>query len=83
MATDIEGNSISRLPVPNPYTGDPSSNLLPVYHPFNILKRCAYMGVSFFGLNHFNAYAVILHSPHVRHEWFKIGLAATIGMLAI
>lgn len=41
------------------------------------------MSISAYGLQHFNFYRVILQSPHVRHEWFKIGLAATVGELAV
>jgi len=41
------------------------------------------MGVSAFVLSKFSFYGVILRSPHVRHEWFKVGLACTILILAI
>ena len=44
-----------------------------------MLKRMVYMGISGYILQHFNFYRVILQSPHIRHEWFKIGLAATVG----
>ena len=28
-------------------------------------------------------YQTILHSPNVRHEWFKIGLATSVAILAL
>lgn len=53
---------------------------LPARHPLNILKRALYMGISLWGLHKFEVYHTILHSPDVQHEWFKIGLAASVGM---
>jgi len=70
--TDVEGGP------ENPYTGPPR-NTLSSFHPFTIMKRLGYMGISLYGLKHFNFYRVVLHSPHVRHEWFKVGLASSIG----
>lgn len=70
--TDVEGQPA------NPYRPEGLGELSR-WHPLTILKRLTYMGASLWGLNHYNAYNVILRSPHVRHEWFKVGLAATIG----
>jgi hypothetical protein len=75
---DIEGRPL----VDNPYAASSSSA-----HPTSpILKkivqnlqRLLYMAISLYGLHHFQAYQAILRSPHVSHEWFKAGLAATIG----
>ena len=77
--TDVESSNRQPAGVAptNPYSANP--NVLPRYDPLNILKRLFYMGVSAYGLNHFNFYRVVLQSPHIRHEWFKIGLAATVG----
>jgi len=72
--TDIEGRATAPS---NPYADNP--NVLPAHHPLTILKRLTYMGVSLYGLQHFNAFKVVFQSPHVRHEWFKIGLASTVG----
>lgn len=74
-AHDIEGNR----PFPNPYSTIAGPPVPGLYHPINILKRMIYSGISLFGLYHLNAYQAVLHSPHIRHEWFKIGLAATVG----
>ena len=75
---DIEGNSAQTSP--NPYTG-PGPNM-----PENIYlykaKCLLYMIISLFALQRFNFYQVILKSPHVSHEWFKIGLAGSIGKFA-
>jgi hypothetical protein len=84
--TDIEGRPL--VPPSNPYSsglgggggeGGQQQHRLPPHHPLVVLKRSVYMGISLFGLNHLDVYNVIVRSPNVRHEWFKIGLAATIG----
>lgn len=70
--------------VPNPYSTTSSSSnptLLPRYHPLNILRRCLYMGISLYGLHYYETYHTIQHSSHIKHEYFKIGLASTIGTL--
>lgn len=70
---DIEG---SRKPdVRNPY----AESVALENQYIGYLRRLVYMGISLFGLRHFKFYGVLLRSPHVNHEWFKIGLACTIG----
>ena len=72
--------------VPNPYSTTSSSSnptLLPRYHPLNILRRCLYMGISLYGLHYYDTYHTIQHSSHIKHEYFKIGLASTIGTLPL
>jgi hypothetical protein len=65
--------------VPNPYTG-PGPKLSAGDKAVDKLKRLIYMGVSlFFLIDRFNVFRATIQSPHVRHECFKIGLAATIG----
>ena len=46
-------------------------------------QRILYIIISAYALHYFKFYGVILRSPHVRHEWFKIGLAFTIGQYSI
>ena len=66
--------------IENPYNNSTSNpHILPTYHPLNILRRILYMCISLYGLNHYDVYHTIMHSSHVKHEWFKIGLASTIG----
>lgn len=63
--------------VPNPYSGpgpDLSSNLL-----IDKMKRLVYIGVSLYFLQRMAFWSAIVQSPHIRHEWFKIGLATAIG----
>lgn len=77
--TDVETNTRpdgSRPAVSNPYT---NQNLLPPHHPFTIMKRIIYVAFSTLALLHFKFYHTILHSPNVQHEWFKVGLATTVG----
>ncbi len=79
---DIESSDTQPL-VNNPYSGSSAQQSLPVRHPLNILKRCFYMGLSAYGLYKFNVYHTILHSPMINHEWFKIGLATSVAILAL
>lgn len=70
--------SDGRAAVPNPYTGEgpPSAGDL----IFDKGKRLGYMAISsYFLFKRMNFYEIVKHSPHVKHEWFKIGLGATIG----
>lgn len=41
------------------------------------------MGLSAWGLHYFQVYQAIMHSPNVDHEWFKIGLATSVAILAL
>jgi len=61
---DIEA---SRTTTSNPYSsGNP--DILPTYHPINVLWRLLYMTLALWGLHHFQAYQKILHDPNIRHE---------------
>ena len=80
---DLEGNAPrpsrgAAAPVENPYTAEPS---LPQNELLEKAKRILYIAVSWYGLEHFKFYGVIMRSPHVSREWFKVGLATTIGEL--
>lgn len=74
---DVEGQG--REVPPNPYR-DGGSQGLSRYHPLTIMQRLIFMGISGWVLiKYYNAYNVILKSPHIRHEWFKLGLGFAIG----
>jgi len=45
------------------------------------LKRIIYILISYFILSRVSFFSTLLHSPHIRHEPFKVGLAGTIGTL--
>lgn len=79
-APDIESSDTQPL-VNNPYTE--ANQPLPARHPLNILKRCLYMGLSAYGLHKLNVYHTIMHSPRINHEWFKVGLATSVAILAL
>mmetsp|Transcript_13280 Transcript_13280/g.19536 ORF Transcript_13280/g.19536 Transcript_13280/m.19536 type:complete len:175 (+) Transcript_13280:168-692(+) len=49
----------------------------------NGLYRVVVLFASIYYLHTLEFYATVLRSPKVRHEWFKIGLAASIGLLII
>eukprot|EP00540_Astrosyne_radiata_P019511 CAMPEP_0116846308 /NCGR_PEP_ID=MMETSP0418-20121206/13759_1 /TAXON_ID=1158023 /ORGANISM="Astrosyne radiata, Strain 13vi08-1A" /LENGTH=167 /DNA_ID=CAMNT_0004477533 /DNA_START=23 /DNA_END=526 /DNA_ORIENTATION=- len=68
-----------------PSVANPYSSALPEprYDPFNTLYRICVIGGSLYILHRWELYETILHSPSVRHEWFKVGLAASIAILAI
>ncbi len=75
--TDVEAE---RQPLNNPYrNGLDNVGLDSPRHPYNLLKRVLIISASLYGLDHFKVYHTVMHSPDVRHEWFKIGLAASIG----
>jgi hypothetical protein len=74
---DLEGNT-RQSNVANPYAG-PGPQLLTETRLINILKRLVYMSISGLALLKFNFFKVVLRSPHVDHQWFKVGLACTIG----
>lgn len=77
---DVESTSTTLRPsgVNNPYTSlDPA--VMPTWHPLNVLWRLLYLTLALWGLHYFEAYSKLMHDPNIRHEWFKIGLAATVG----
>lgn len=69
--------------ISNPYSSGQQPNVLPTYHPINIIKRSGYIGGALYGLHKLKAPTAILKSPTISHEWFKIGLAGTIAILAL
>jgi hypothetical protein len=76
---DIEGRPL----VENPYGAGGSAAASTQNAAINKivvnLQRLVYMGISLYGLHQFDAYKAVFQSPQVSHEWFKVGLAATIG----
>lgn len=41
------------------------------------------MGGSLYFLDEMNAYHEIMHSPLISHEWFKVGLAASLALFTL
>lgn len=56
-----------------------SHSTLPHNHPVNILYRFGVIGGSLYALHELKVFHNIVRNPDVDHQWFKIGLAATIG----
>lgn len=92
MNIDLEQSAPLRRRVATPSNGDGSGNRptlpapppeLPPRHPLQILKRSAIIGGTIYALYDFKVFHNILHSPQVSHEWFKIGLAASIAIMAL
>lgn len=77
---DVESTvPLTRRPVENPYNQE-----LGPRHPYNIFKRCGIISASLYGLHsHFQVHEKIMHSPLIGHEWFKVGLAASVAILAL
>jgi hypothetical protein len=75
---NVDPESNQSNAVNNPYS-NPQPTILPTWHPLNVLWRALYMGVALYGMNYFKAYQTLMYSPKVSHEWFKIGLAASVG----
>ena len=73
---DIEDRS--NTAAQNPYRGPGPAT--PEQMVLDKLKYTIFMLISGYALiTKFNLLNVILKSPHVSHEWFKIGLAGTVG----
>eukprot|EP00536_Pseudo-nitzschia_multiseries_P001120 jgi/Psemu1/180302/e_gw1.14.304.1 len=53
------------------------------WNPINLLWRMLWIGGSLERLYRMNTYHTIMHSPEVSHEWFKVGLAASIALFSI
>ncbi|KAL9191021.1 hypothetical protein ACHAXT_000727 [Thalassiosira profunda] len=70
-------NGASMPSIPTPPPG------LPASHPLQILKRSAIIGGTLYAMYDFNVFHNILHSPDVSHEWFKVGLAASIATMLL
>jgi hypothetical protein len=91
---DIEGNSIqySRVPttsstttqptssIENPYAESPRTKRTIADRILKYVKNIFYMTLSTYVLHRFfRFYDALFHSPYILHEWFKIGIALTIG----
>ncbi|KAL7531100.1 hypothetical protein ACHAXR_003844 [Thalassiosira sp. AJA248-18] len=94
MNIDVEESAPlrRRLATPNPNNDNPSGNRstipapppgLPPTHPLQILKRSAIIGGTLYAMYDFKVFHNILHSPDVSHEWFKVGLAASLAIMAL
>lgn len=82
MPADVE--SYGRAAVPNPYRGlGPNHATTGANMLVDKFKRMLYIGVSGFFLHRMNFWGAILRSPHVSHEWFKLGVAGTIGTFVV
>jgi hypothetical protein len=94
--TDIEGNPIlySRIPktsstvsqptsIENPYAENPRMKRTIADRILSYVKRIFYITLSTYVLHRFfRFYDAIFHSPYISHEWFKVGIALTIGTLS-
>jgi hypothetical protein len=56
---------------------------LPPRHPINLIYRAVVISGSLYGLHSMSVFHNVMHSPHVNHEWFKCGLAASIAVSMI
>jgi hypothetical protein len=82
MPADVE--SFGRAAVPNPYRGlGPNHATTGANMLVDKFKRMLYIGVSGFFLHRMNFWGAIVRSPHVSHEWFKLGVAGTIGTFMV
>jgi hypothetical protein len=90
IMTDIEGNTLSysriqtndnnanNVPI-NPYSDAPQRTKTIADRILMYAKRLFYITISVYVLHHFKLYQAIFYSPNISHEWFKVGLATTIG----
>jgi hypothetical protein len=52
-------------------------------HPVNLMYRAAVILGSLYGLHMMEVFHKVLRGPDINHEWFKLGLAATIAISMI
>jgi len=76
--TDVESVQPRANRSNNPYA-DSGSPVRSRWHPLNILQRGTWMGGSIYLLHRMNTYNNILTSPDISHQWFKVGLASSVG----
>lgn len=74
---DIESTDTQPL-VNNPYSSS-SGEQIRTQTLFDKVYRIIVLGGSLYILHIWEVYATVHRSPKVQHEWFKIGLAASIG----
>lgn len=80
--TDVETSAPPRTKrPPNPYSQ--VNEGYHRFHPANLLYRALWMGGSLYFLDKLNAYHQIMHSPLISHEWFKVGLAASLALFTL
>ena len=81
--TDVESSAPTRGNKPrNPYS-EANEGGYHRWHPANLLWRTLWMGGSLYFLDEMKAYHEIMHSPLISHEWFKVGLAASLGEFVV
>lgn len=78
--TDIEGAERQKFIQSK---GKRPSTSLPSRHPVVVLYRLVIIGGSLYGLHTMSVFHDIMRSPKVDHQWFKIGLAASIAVVMI
>ncbi len=79
--TDVETSAPPRTRPTNPYSQ--VNEGYHRFHPANLFYRTLWMGGSLYFLDKMKAYHEIMHSPLIGHEWFKVGLAASLGKLGV
>ena len=82
--TDVESSS-SRQPARRSSPGTPyqPTTTTSRWDPLHILQRGAWIGGALWLLDRWEVYQTVTTSPEVSHEWFKVGLAASIALLFV
>eukprot|EP00566_Odontella_aurita_P028353 CAMPEP_0113548110 /NCGR_PEP_ID=MMETSP0015_2-20120614/12718_1 /TAXON_ID=2838 /ORGANISM="Odontella" /LENGTH=194 /DNA_ID=CAMNT_0000448717 /DNA_START=143 /DNA_END=723 /DNA_ORIENTATION=+ /assembly_acc=CAM_ASM_000160 len=86
MRTGVDGHEERRPLAPggsSPQMPPITGGALPPNHWFYKVKRACIAVLSAYGLHELGAWHAVFRAPDVRHEWFKVGLAASIAILAI
>mmetsp|Transcript_6377 Transcript_6377/g.10578 ORF Transcript_6377/g.10578 Transcript_6377/m.10578 type:complete len:174 (-) Transcript_6377:34-555(-) len=82
MPRDIESTDTQPL-VNNPYSSSSGGGQINTQTLFDKAYRIAVFGGSIYILHTWEVYATVHRSPKVQHEWFKVGLAASIAVLFV
>ena len=84
LSPDIEREQNRPLNPPNdaaenPYRDLRPASILPPDHWYYKLKRTCILGLSIWGLHELRVWHAVMRSPDVNHEWFKAGVASSVG----
>lgn len=83
--TDVEESAALRQRNPSSANNEgkhrpPPPSGLPAHHPINLIYRTSVIGGSLYLLHTMKVFMTVMRGPDVRHGWFKLGLAASVGI---
>eukprot|EP00565_Helicotheca_tamesis_P007965 CAMPEP_0185725840 /NCGR_PEP_ID=MMETSP1171-20130828/1993_1 /TAXON_ID=374046 /ORGANISM="Helicotheca tamensis, Strain CCMP826" /LENGTH=180 /DNA_ID=CAMNT_0028394061 /DNA_START=119 /DNA_END=661 /DNA_ORIENTATION=- len=80
---DPETQQQERVGLVNDDVNNPYKQQRPMHHPIYQLQRLLILVASCWGLHAMNVYHTIRRGENFNHEWFKIGLALCVALVAL